>query len=81
MKVVSIILVLSMFILSILSIIGLIYLTEFSFNSEKSDKGMVIRDFNEGKIIFCKVTVVLLWINIALVILTQVVELVNEYNN
>lgn len=69
----NVIISISMLILSICSIIGLVYLTEFSFNSKKSDdddKKYCITNFSKTKTTFSRLTVVLLWIQIALTIVS-----------
>lgn len=63
-----------MIVLSILSILGLVWLTQFSFTAkkcpaDKSGKTMAVSNFDNNKLIFCKITVVLMWVNIGLVAL------------
>jgi hypothetical protein len=64
-----------MIIISVLSILGLLWLTEFSFTAKKYGQGVTVVKFDTNKLIFCKITVVLLWINIGLTILAQLVAL------
>lgn len=61
-------------ILSVVSIIGLVWLSQFSFTAKKcpsdsTGKTMAVSDFDNKKLIFCKITVVLMWVNIGLVAL------------
>lgn len=60
--------------LSIFSIIGLVWLTKFSFNAKVSsgnNSKACVSDFDSTKLTFSKITVVLLWIQIALVTLSS----------
>jgi hypothetical protein len=58
--------------LSILSIIGLIYLTQFSFNAKIHNGEAKVKDMDKNKLIFSKITVSLLWIQIVLVIFSSI---------
>lgn len=71
-----------MIILSICSIIGLVWLTKFAFDTERPLKDfekigiesnyICVKDMDDTKLNFAKVTVVILWIQIALVVFTTI---------
>lgn len=62
--------------LSVLNIIGLIWLTKFSFSAEVVESGgfhvAYAKDISKNKLIFCKISVVSLWVSIALSALSTV---------
>jgi len=72
---ICIIILIIILILSILSTVGLIWLTQFSFTAKKDGESVTVVKFDSRKLIFCKIAVVLSWINIGLIILVQIIEL------
>ena len=89
--VVSGIISLTMIVLSVLSVIGLVYLTRFSFKAQsqtlevdlpafglnKSSSVACVDGITESDLKFCRVTVVLLWIQIAISFLIAVLSSVS----
>lgn len=66
-------------IISILSIIGLYYLTKFSFNAKsvKNSESYVtcVNDISNNNLIYCKLTIIILWINFGINILRSIISL------
>lgn len=73
------ILVLGMLVLSVLSIVGLYYLTKFSFNAKSQKLANVnitcVNDISKSNLNYCKLAVVLLWINVGLSVLASILSL------
>ena len=76
------IIAIGMLVISILSIIGLYYLTKFSFNanSNKTSNSYVacVNDITNSDLTYCRLTVVLLWINIGLSVLASIISFLNK---
>jgi len=66
-------------VISILLIVGLIYLTKFSFTAKPTGvKDYVVTDFTKTEMDFCKITIVLAWIQIALTIIGAIWWMTNN---
>ena len=57
----SMVILLAMLLLQIISLVGLFYLTQFSFQHEKTGNNRSI-ELSNNNILFCKIAVVLQWI-------------------
>jgi hypothetical protein len=58
--------------LSIISVVGLYYLTNFAFNAKPGNEKTCVSNYSETKLNFSKVTVVVLWLQIAVVAVNAV---------
>jgi hypothetical protein len=68
-----------MLVLSVLSIIGLVYLTQIVFNAKIVKEGdtstATITGLNQTKFNIAKVTVILLWVNLTLVVISTILQI------
>ena len=61
-----------------MSVIGLFFLTQLSFEAKLTNNKVEVTNMNQNKLTFAKVTVVLLWIQVVLVILNAAINMVGN---
>ena len=65
----------ALIVLSIMNIAGLVFLTQFAFQGKQTDDDnntVEVTNFSKNKLVYSKVTIVLLWLQITLSVLASV---------